>query len=147
LSFWKPPGFRQFVIPKINNEATMTAAVLQPQAVRTILNYHLEPERGGAEVWCPGTVRDKRRPHEHQEVFVTNIRGHESEFSLDKQGFHVGPFHPSFEGDLGEDAKFREEYYPEVAAHVKKMYVPGSSISRTVTDQHLPGLAHQELCQ
>ena len=98
----------------------MTAAVLQPQAVQTILNYHLEPERGGEAVWCPGTVRDKRRPHEHAEVTVTNIRGRESEFSLDKQGFHVGPFQASV-GDCGEDAEFRRLYYPEVAAHLQKM--------------------------
>lgn len=121
-------------------------AVLQPQAVRTILNYHLEPERGGAEVWCPGTVRDKRRPHEHQEVFVTDIRGHESEFSLDKQGFHVGPFQPSFLGDLKEDDKFREEYYPEVAAHLKKMYVSRRCVCQDVADRYFPGRAPRELC-
>jgi len=96
-----------------------TATVLQPQAVSTILNYHLEPERGGEAVWCPGTVRDKRRPHEHVPVNVENIRGKESDFSLDAQGFHVGPFSTSVV-DVENDQDFKGQYYQDVAEHVKK---------------------------
>lgn len=95
------------------------AAVLSPHTTTTVLNYHLEVERGGAEVWCPGTVRDKRRPHEHQEVTVTDIRGHESEFLLNTHGFQVGPFNTSV-GDLENDADFRGKYYDEVAAYVQE---------------------------
>lgn len=98
----------------------MATEILQPRALNTTLNYHLEAHRGGAEVWCPGTVRDKRRPHEHQEVTVTNIRGHEADFSLDKQGFHVGPFTTSVT-DLEDDTEFAGQYYQDVAAHVKKV--------------------------
>lgn len=97
----------------------MATMVMQPQ-VQTIMNYHLEPARGGAEVWCPGTVRDKRRPHEHQEVTVIDIRGHEDEFSLDKQGFHVSPFSTSVDG-LDENTDFEGQYYQDVVAHLKKV--------------------------
>ena len=98
----------------------MAAAVLPPQTLRTTLGYHLEPERGGAEVWCPGTVRDKRRPHEHIDVSVTNIRGHEADFSVDVQGFEVGPFQTSVE-DVADDQEFTGQYYQDVVAHMKKM--------------------------
>lgn len=98
----------------------MATQILQPRALTTTLNYHLEVARGGEEVWCPGTVRDKRRPHEHQEVSVVDIRGHEAEFSVDKQGFHVGPFVTSVT-DLVEDTDIEGEYYPDVVEHVKKM--------------------------
>ncbi|OAL36596.1 hypothetical protein AYO20_04212 [Fonsecaea nubica] len=97
-----------------------TATVLAPQAVTTILNYHLEPERGGEIVWCPGTVRDKRRPHEHAEVTVHNIRGYEESFTLDKQGFAVGPFDTSV-ADVQDDAEFKGQYYQDVVAHLKKV--------------------------
>lgn len=97
----------------------MATETMQPQALTATLNYHLEASRGGAEVWCPGTVRDKRRPHEHQEVTITNIRGHESEFTLDKHGFEVGPFKTS--ANMDNDEELKEKYYQDVAAHVKKM--------------------------
>ena len=98
----------------------MATEILQPQALRTTLNYHLEAHRGGAKDWCPGTVQDKRRPHEHQDVNVTNIRGHEAEFTLDKQGFEVGPFATSVT-DVDDDTDLTGQYYQDVAAHVKKM--------------------------
>ncbi len=96
------------------------AAVIPSQSLQTTLNYHLEVERGGAEVWCPGTVRDKRRPHEHTDVSVTNIRGRQADFSVDVQGFEVGPFQTSVD-DVKDDREFTGQYYQDVAVHVKKM--------------------------
>lgn len=98
----------------------MATEILQPQALRTTLNYHLEPHRGGATDWCPGTVQDKRRPHEHQDATITNIRGREAEFTLDKQGFEVGPFATSVT-EVDDDTDLTGQYYQDVAAHVKKM--------------------------
>jgi hypothetical protein len=97
----------------------MATEILQPQALSTTLNYHLEVERGGAKDWCPGTVQDKRRPHEHLDVTVTNIRGHEAEFTLDKQGFEVGLFSTSVTV-VDDDTDLTGQYYRDVAAHVKK---------------------------
>ena len=98
----------------------MATEILQPQALRTTLNYHLEVDRGGAKDWCPGTVQDKRRPHEHKDVEVINIRGHEADFTLDKQGFEVGPFATSVT-EVDDDTDLTGQYYQDVAAHVKKM--------------------------
>lgn len=98
----------------------MATAVLQPQALTSTLNYHLEVERGGAKDWCPGTVQDKRRPHEHRDVTITNIRGREKEFTLDKYGFEVGPFTTSVI-EVDEDTDLTGQYYQDVTAHVKKM--------------------------
>lgn len=57
--------------------------------VNTTLNYYLSPERGGAKVYQPGAVNNKRRPHDVQKVQVIDIRGQENEFILDKQGFQI----------------------------------------------------------
>lgn len=100
----------------------MTTQILQPQTRETTLNYHLEAHRGGEEVWCPGTVRDKRRPHDHQDVTVVDIRGNQSEFTADKQGFHVGPFETSV-ADCENDSDFKGQYYDDVSAHMIKVYV------------------------
>lgn len=98
----------------------MGTEVLQPYSVTATVGYHLEPERGGAEVWCPGTVQDKRRPHDHQDVTITNIRGHEADFSLDKTGFEVGPFETSV-ADVEDNKDFAGQYYQDVVAHMKKV--------------------------
>ena len=98
----------------------MGVEVAQPKALRSTLNYHLEPERGGAKVWVPGTVQDKRRPHEHVDATIENIRGHEADFSVDKQGFEVGPFSTSAT-DFSDKDVIAGQYYEDVAAHVKKV--------------------------
>ena len=97
-------------------------ASMATQTVTATVGYHLEVERGGAAVWCPGTVGDKRRPHDHQAVKITDIRPNQSDFTLDTHGFQVNPFHTSATNFDDVDA-IREHYYPEVCAHVKKMYV------------------------
>ena len=92
------------------------------QTVTATVGYHLEVERGGAATWCPGTVMDKRRPHDHQDVTITNIRDNQSEFRLDTHGFEVGPFSTSATNFDDRDA-IAKDYYPDVCAHVKKAYV------------------------
>lgn len=98
----------------------MATAVLQPQALRSTINYHLEIERGGAKDWCPGTVQDKRRPHEHRDVTIKNVRGRETDFSLDTHGFQWGPFETSVK-EVDDSTDLTEQYYKDVTAHVKKV--------------------------
>ena len=86
------------------------------------VGYHLEPERGGAAVWCPGTVGDKRRAHDLQDVKITNIRSNQSDFTLDTHGFEVRPFSTTAT-DFDDNAAIAESYYPEVCAHIKEVYV------------------------
>lgn len=90
------------------------------QTVTATVNYHLEVERGGAAVWCPGTVRDKRRPHESMNVTITDIRNKQSDFKLDTHGFEVGPFQTSAT-DFDDREAIANDYYPDVCAHVKNM--------------------------
>jgi hypothetical protein len=97
------------------------AAVMMPPSVTSTLNYHLEVERGGAAVWCPGTVQDKRRPHEHADVTIENMRGRLDEFKVDVQGFEVGPFQTSV-ADVQHNDEFKGQYYQDVIAHMKKRY-------------------------
>lgn len=100
----------------------MTAEVLQPQALTATVGYHLEPERGGDKDWCPGTVGDKRRKHDHQDVTITNFRGRENEFSLDKQGFQIGSFTTTASAtDFDEAEKIKGQYYRDVATHVQQV--------------------------
>lgn len=94
----------------------------QTQTVTATVGYHLEVERGGAAVWCPGTVMDKRRPHDHVEVNITDIRPQQSDFKLDTHGFEVGPFSTSAT-DFETNEAIAEHYYPDVCAHIKKVYV------------------------
>ncbi|KAK4986229.1 hypothetical protein LTR50_005458 [Elasticomyces elasticus] len=90
------------------------------QTVTAMVNYHLEVERGGAAVWCPGTVMDKRRPHDHQAVTITNIRNNQSDFALDTHGFEVRPFSTSAT-NFDDNEAIAKQYYPDVCAHVQKV--------------------------
>jgi hypothetical protein len=93
----------------------MPAAVLPTPSLSATVGYHLE----GAPAWCPGTVKNKRRPHDHQNVTIENIRGREEDFSVDIQGFEVGPFETSVT-DVEDNADFKGQYYQDVIAHMKK---------------------------
>ncbi|KAL8287425.1 hypothetical protein RQP46_003283 [Phenoliferia psychrophenolica] len=97
-----------------------TETMTHPAQTTTTLNYHLEVARGGAAVWCPGTVQDKRRPHEHKEVAIENIRDRLAEFSVNVQGFEVGPFETSVK-DCETNDEFTGQYYTDVCTHVKKV--------------------------
>ena len=80
--------------------------VIQPHVVDTTLNYYLSPARGGAKIYQPGAVSDKRRPHDEQKVKVTDIRGLESEFQLDKQGSQIIQLDTSVQ-DVEKDADWK----------------------------------------
>jgi hypothetical protein len=92
------------------------------KTVTATVGYHLEVERGGAAVWCPGTAMDKRRPHDHQTVTITNLRPNQTEFTLDEHGFEVRPFHTNASlQDFDDNEVIKERYYPDVVRHVKEV--------------------------
>ena len=68
-----------------------------------------------AKVDGPGTSF-KLKDHN---ATVSNVRGHESEFSTDKSGFSIHRS-PATEKAFVEDKLIRESYYPEVEALLKK---------------------------
>lgn len=102
------------------------------QTVIATVNYHLEVERGGDAVWCPGTVGDKRRKHDQREVNIIDICKNQSEFNLDTHGFEVRPFSTSATDFEDKDA-ISQYYYPDVCAHIQRVYVSSSSRSPLLT--------------
>src|SRR5271163_1841443 len=67
--------------------------------------YEHEPQRNYSEDAKPGRVYD--------------IRGHEEEFSLDKNGFQIYHYE-SKEKDFTDEEKIKTEYYAEVEDLLKK---------------------------
>ena len=55
--------------------------------IPTNLKYWLDLAKGGTKDFYPGTAGAYRRKHEPHQVDITDVRGHEKEFKLDKQGF------------------------------------------------------------
>ncbi len=63
------------------------------------LQYYLDPSLGGDDHFYPGTAGNYRRKKDIHAMSVTDMRGSEQEFSLDKQGFEVHK-HESTEKDI-----------------------------------------------
>ena len=98
---------------------TETAA---PSAVRTRLNYYLEPANGGTTVTYPGTAGDKLRAHDSHEVTITDIRSCKSRASLDSHGFQLVA-HTAAEKSFVEDPQIEAGYYEEVKELLKNTRV------------------------
>ncbi|CAL1712568.1 unnamed protein product [Somion occarium] len=99
-----------------------TAAVLPPQDVPTIMNYYspIGEEAPFQYVHDPpeNTPKDNIGTDPHP-VVVHNVRGRESEFNLDKNGFQFVK-HESVEKDFVDDKKIEDVYYKEVEELLKK---------------------------
>ncbi|TKA72556.1 hypothetical protein B0A55_07751 [Friedmanniomyces simplex] len=84
----------------------------RPTVVDTQLNYYLELVDGGVSIQYTGTAGDKRRPWKRTAVQITDIRGCESDYDLDKQGFRLVQHH-SREQVFADEAKIRTDVYEE----------------------------------
>lgn len=93
---------------------------MQPHVVDTTLNYYLSPERGGAKLYRPGAVSDKRRPHDGRTMPVTDVRGREEEFKLDKQGFQIIHLDTPIQ-DVEKDEDWRGQYFQDIMEQVKNI--------------------------
>lgn len=98
----------------------MMVGLQAPHVVNTTLNYYLSPARGGAKIYQPGAVSDKRRPHDAQNVQIVDVRGRENDFELDKQGFQIIQLKTSIQ-DVEKDADWRGQYFEDIMAQVKRM--------------------------
>lgn len=87
--------------------------------VKTTLNYFLELENGGDQAYCLGTVGEKRRRYQKTEVNVNNLRGHEQNFYLDRNGFQFLNA-PCAEKTFDDDDRIKQSYYPEVIELIKR---------------------------
>jgi hypothetical protein len=93
------------------------------QDVEAILNYHKSNEDGSPPhptyVDRPETYERPVAPHT---VTVRDVRGRESEFSLDKNGFEFYR-NTAKEKDFLDDEKIKRGYYAEVEQLLKDAYV------------------------
>ena len=60
------------------------------------------------------------RPVQRETMIVHDIRGDEDKFSLDKTGFLIYK-HDSKEKDFRDEAKIKENYYPEIEKIMKEL--------------------------
>ena len=76
--------------PKVEKKisATRTSCCGKPYYEPT-LNYRLDITKGGDEIIWGGTYGQMRRKYEKAPVRIFDERGHEDNFSLDKQGFQL----------------------------------------------------------
>ena len=100
----------------------MGASESPVHTVRTTLNYALPLSKGGSAIFYPGTASAKRRPFDAREVEVADIRGRESDFNLDVQGFQVVS-RMSREKTFDDDERVKEVYYAECEALIKDVLV------------------------
>jgi hypothetical protein len=85
-------------ITAVNTELNFFKAFVADEKAYTY-TYEHEPQRNYGEDAHPAQVHD--------------IRGHEKDFTLDKNGFQIHP-HVSAETDFTDDEKIQSEYYKEV---------------------------------
>ncbi|ETI27037.1 hypothetical protein G647_10136 [Cladophialophora carrionii CBS 160.54] len=86
--------------------------------VSTTLRYWLDPSPAGYKAFYAGTAGVYRRKHDEQPAQITDVRGREKEFTLDKQGFAFVQ-HESKEKDFADDEGIKDRLYPEVSELLK----------------------------
>lgn len=87
--------------------------------VNTQLNYYKDPGDGSEP--APnyvGKPETYERPVESLDVTVTDIRGDEKNYNLDRNGFEIFR-RESAEKDFVDDDKIKAEYYPEIEQLLK----------------------------
>lgn len=93
---------------------------IKPRDVVTIFNYHKDNEDGSpprpSYVGKPDTFD---RPTIPQKTVVHDIRGSESQYTLDTKGFEI-VHHESKEKDFLDDEQIKRIYYPETEELLKK---------------------------
>jgi hypothetical protein len=104
-----------------------------PQDVNTTLNYYKPNEDGSPPhptyIDRPETYE---RPNDTRPVTVRDVRGHESDFTLDGTGFQFHR-HTAKEKDFLDDEKIKSGYYAEVEQLLKNAYVYSLSLLWTNT--------------
>lgn len=95
------------------------AGSTSPSEVEAVLNFFKDNEDGSPP--APSYVNKPEtyeRPVEPHTVKITNIEGHEAEYTLDKQGFQIHP-HVAEEKDFVDDEHIKAVYYPETEQLLK----------------------------
>ncbi|CAK4031465.1 Hypothetical predicted protein [Lecanosticta acicola] len=97
--------------------------------IRAKLNYHLD---GGPEVYQLGTGSDmSRNEYDVADVRIKNLRGHESEFTLDEHGFQLLQDIGRIESS--EPSYLREKFYATIVPKI----LAASGASEVVVASHV----------
>lgn len=89
-------------------------------SIKAHVNYHLAPADGGPPPYMePMTAGSRRRAWDRRRVRVYDLRGHEDEFHLDKNGFQLVR-NVSQEKTFDDDDRIKNVYLPETEELVKK---------------------------
>jgi hypothetical protein len=81
----------------------------------TQLNYYAE----GEVAFYPGTASTFRRYFDRRDVNITDARGFEDQFDLDKHGFKFIKL-PRGEQDITDAEKVKAQLYPEFISLIKQ---------------------------
>lgn len=87
--------------------------------VRTVLNF-FKPNEDGSPPHPTYVDRPETydRPVEPHDIDVTDVAGHEQEFSLDTRGFQIHG-HTATEKEFLDDDQIKASYYPETEQLLK----------------------------
>lgn len=102
---------------------TMSPAATYPEhsnAVKSNLNYWLDPALGGHTSYYTGTAGYYRRKFDEHVVEINDARGHEDDFNLNTHGFQYHK-HSSAERDFVDDERVKAIVYPETEKLIKEM--------------------------
>ena len=95
------------------------SAIKRPHHVHTALNYYNDPGDGSPPPAAyVGVPESYVQPTTSVPVTITDVSGHENEYSLDSNGFQFYR-HPSQEKDFVDDDQIRKIYYPETEQLLK----------------------------
>ena len=87
--------------------------------VQTTLNYYKAAADGSPPApTYVGKPETYERPTQPFDVTVTDIRGDEQNYNLDKNGFQIHR-HSSIEKEFVDDDQIKAQYYPEVEQLLK----------------------------
>ncbi|KAL1999195.1 hypothetical protein VTN02DRAFT_4895 [Thermoascus thermophilus] len=119
----------------------------RPHHVQTTLNYHKDAADGSPPAPnYAGRPETYDRPVETLPVTVTDISGHELDYTLDGHGFQIY-YHESQEKEFVDDEKIRREYYPETEQLLKdagsstgasRIFIFDHTTRRKTTDDRSP---------
>lgn len=97
----------------------MAATVSELPVVDTELQYQLTPENGGTDEIWPGLVKALRVPRVLVKTQVADVRGFESDFTLQKQGFQWVHW-PTTQKNWDDDEDIKQGYYADCEELLKK---------------------------
>lgn len=100
------------------------AAAAGPQHMNTVdavLNYYVVPQDADRDPFFDGSVIETTREYSKIPTRIADLRGHENNFSLDKQGFQLVK-HSTDEKDFDDDTHIKEVYYRDIEQLLKDQY-------------------------